>query len=106
MSPGYQRLGSKTRASQTNQRPRTETLAVYGTTSGSVRARRNPLPNGTHAGPQQAQAPGPESPSGMRSDITDRMPPPPAAQSRGVHHVQRLPEHTASIGPVKVLAQQ
>ena len=43
ISPGYQRLGSKTRASQTNQRPQTETVAAYSTTSGSDRvAWRNP----------------------------------------------------------------
>ena len=46
-------------------------------------ARRNPVPYGIHAGPQQAGAPGPEPPARMRSDIADRMPPPPAAQSRG-----------------------
>ena len=75
-------------------------------------ARRNPVPYGIHAGPQQAGAPGPEPPARMRSDIADRMPPPPAAQSRCVYHrqltsvVQGLPEHTASIGPGKVLAQQ
>ena len=37
MSPGYQRLGSKAPASQANQRPQTETVAAYRTTSGSDR---------------------------------------------------------------------
>ncbi len=56
--------------------PGQKTLAALRTTSGSDRgACRNPLPDGIHAGLQQAQAPGPELPAGMRSDITDRVPP-------------------------------